>query len=894
MGCCTRPRCSVSSSTGSDLADFSSQDVFDKHVSFPPFSHDKDSHDSLPDLRPSDKVIDPIRLVMQFCKQFWSSHTALTAFAKASVAEPTSRDVQEGHRNSLWPVPIPRFRWTAYKRLGPRRRMRRRFLETRHQLLVVALCALNFQALGFCKRPPPQACLGAQISPSQHRILERLEDMISHFLRMSPFESGDLGRSREQFETLIGIVEKLPTCQSSDFDLLSEMLGFVHDSLDPYGSHFNREKMPPEAAEKFHECQLNPSSIPSKGLAVGSKPVAADRVKWENPPSFDATPYLDGLVRSAFEDPEVLRLPPHHWPSSKPARVHCSRQELLKLVERWDRLGACCVIDSSTKDLDEAVGLFCVPKDDLHDRLIINPKTINGRMFSVSHATKDLAPGSMLSLLSLEPGFAYRFNADDLTDFYYTFCVSHRRASRNALRMEFSWDELKHLSCVDSSFQGQKLLVCLKTLAMGDSLAVEIAQQSHSQVLQKLCGAMLPSETLRYRHAVPRSDFIELLAIDDHVGIQKVSLKELRDSTPKRDSQIFAASEVAYKRVGLVQHPKKRKRGQTEGIILGADFDGLKGKVMAPRNRVLILCLVSAALAKCGTCTKKVLSVLLGCWIHVLLFRRVLFSIMDDLFRQGDNLAPDDVFCLSRKSRCELQLLSVLGPLAQSDLTATYSDTLFCTDASPEAGAVISAPIGATATKELWRHCEQRGYYTRLQSPLSEIMHEKGLDPISTAHYEPRTSDPISSSYSIPPPLQEGVLFDCVEIFRGTGNWSEAHLKQGLIVHAGIDISGSRLRYADMGEPSTFHELVGLSLRRVVREWHCGLPCISFGTLRRPRCDQKSFPGVLIHPIHSLDIMFWPVERHFYSRFVFCKASTSVSSSRGVLAFICCIATKFW
>ena len=54
---------------------------------------------------------------------------------------------------------------------------------------------------------------------------------------------------------------------------------------------------------------------------------------------------------------------------------------------------------------------------------------------------------------------------------------------------------------------------------------------------------------------------------------------------------------------------------------------------MAPRNRVLILCLVLAALAKCGTCTKKVLSVLLGCWIHVLLFRRVLFSIMDDLFR---------------------------------------------------------------------------------------------------------------------------------------------------------------------------------------------------------------------------------------------------------------------
>ena len=558
---------------------------------------------------------------------------------------------------------------------------------------------------------------------------------------------------------------------------------------------------------------------------------------------FDAAPFLDNLVRSAFENPEVLRLPPHQWPSSKPARVHCSRQELLKLVDRWDSLGACCVIDRTTKDFDEAVGLFCVPKDDSFDRLIINPKTINSRMFSISSATRDLAPGSMLSLLTLEPGFVYRFNAHDLTDFYYTFCVSLDRASRNALRMEFSWDELKHLKCVDESFKGKTLLVCLKTLAMGDSLAVEIAQQSHCRVLQKLCGAMISSETLRYRFPVPRSDFIELLAIDDHVGIQKVTHKELREGALKRDSQVFEASEVAYKRVGLIQHPKKRKRGLTQGIILGADFDGLKGKVMAPRNRVLILCVISSALARVGTCTRKVLSVLLGCWIHVLLFRRVLFAVIDDLFRQGADLPPDQIFCLSRKSRSELQLLSVLGPLAQSDLTATYSSTLFCTDASPQAGAVISAPIGASATKELWRHCEQRGYYTRLQSPLSEIMHEKGLDPISTAHYEPRSEEPLKSAFSIPPPIPEGVLFDCIEIFRGTGNWSEAHLAQGLVVHDGVDVGGSRLRYADMSDPATFHELVGLSLRRVVREWHFGLPCISFGTLRRPQVRSKEFPG---------------------------------------------------
>ena len=188
-------------------------------------------------------------------------------------------------------------------------------METRHRLLVIVVCALNYQVLGFAKRPPPEACLGAQISPGQHRILERLEDMISHFLQMDLFESSDLGRSREKFETLIGIVEKLPSCQARDFELLSEVLEHVHVSFDPYGSHFGGPRKPSEDSDSSHDCPLEPRSISAKGLAVGSKPVEADRVKWENPPSFDAAPFLDHLVRAAFDNPEVLRLPPHEWPS---------------------------------------------------------------------------------------------------------------------------------------------------------------------------------------------------------------------------------------------------------------------------------------------------------------------------------------------------------------------------------------------------------------------------------------------------------------------------------------------------------------------------------------------------------------------------------------------------
>ncbi len=709
-------------------------------------------------------------------------------------------------------------------------------------MVQIVICCLNFQACGFNPKPPRCAQLGAPISTAQHRIIERIEDLITHFLGPD-FEGRELGRAQEEFSGLISLVQELPRSEDPSFEDLAKLLMQVREDFSPYSSHFVKSDQV-DKPDPTHRCSSKPVVVSSQ-IAGGSKPVRAARVKWENAPSFEAEGFLDPLTRAAFINPEVLRLPTHMWPDSRPAKLHCSKEELLKLVELWDSLGALHIITADTKDFSEAVGLFCVPKDEKYDRLIINPKTINSRMVSLSHSTKELAPGSMLSLLSLDQSTAFRFNADDLTDFYYTFKVSPQRAERNAIRCLFDSSELSHLKSFDPQIGTGPFLVCLRSLAMGDSLAVEIAQQSHTRVLQSLCGCMLQHESLRYRHPVPRSDFVELLAIDDHVGIQKVTWDELKMSTPKRDTEIFNNAEVAYKKVGLVQHERKRKRFCTKGTILGADFDGEKGRVMAPRSRISLLCLVTVSIAQIGTCTRKLLSILTGCWIHILLFRRALFSIMDEVFHQGEGCKMDEVFELSRKARNELQLLAALGPLAQSDLRATYAQDIFCTDASPTSGAVISAFVGKEVTQELWRHCEQRGYYTRLQSPASEILMEKGIEPESIKMLAP-TPVPVASQLtqaSVPAPIQEGILFDAVEVFRGSGNWSSTHASHGLTVHDGFDIAGSRLRYLDLGVASVFHELVALALRRVVREWHLGVPCISFGTLRRPQVRSKSEPA---------------------------------------------------
>ena len=538
-----------------------------------------------------------------------------------------------------------------------------------------------------------------------------------------------------------------------------------------------------------------------------------------------------------------MRISKDKWPRAKPAKIHSTRQEILKLAERWDKLGACRLMPEKLKQWEEAVGVFAVGKDSRFDRLIVNPQCINSRMFTISDCTKTLAPGCMLSLLHLEPEEAYRFCADDLSDFYYTFLVSDARSQRNALRIKFKPSEVSHLSCFNPSIHGDsgKLLICLATLAMGDSLAVEAAQQAHTGVLHRLCGSMLNHEVLRYRYPLPRTPFIELLAIDDHVGLQKLDIHQLPGEPFLRDSLVFELAGKAYKQVGLVQHEKKRKRNLTKGVILGADFDGVKGRVMAPRSRIILLVQISIAIARGGCCTRQILQILLGCWIHVLLFRRAIFSVIDSLFSEGHSFQPSEVFCVSSQSRNELLILAALGPMAQSDLRAKYSSFLYCCDASPTGGAVVKAHIGKTACKELWRHTEQKGYYTKLLNPAGQILAEHGIDPESQELFQDHLLERSPQDH-IPLQLSEGFIFDCIEIFRGEGNWSLAHQSLGLSTHDGVDVDGRRLRVGDLTKLHTFREVAALAMRGVVRDWHAGMVCVSFGTLRRPQVRSKAVP----------------------------------------------------
>ena len=565
------------------------------------------------------------------------------------------------------------------------------------------------------------------------------------------------------------------------------------------------------------------------------KPVVAFRIKWKYAPGFDPEPFLKNpLTLEAFRNPNILRLPCELWPKMRKAQVHSSKDELLMLGSKWDALGALTIFrEDEIEDLHECVGLFCIPKDADFDRLILNPVVVNSRMSSLNDYTKLLGHGAQLCSLHIPSGHVARYSADDLAEFYYTVTVGRERAKRNIIGLPFAAHELRHMQSFNPSRHFGTCYLALACLAMGDSLAVELAQASHMEVLRTVAGCMLRSETVAFRRPFPRGDFCEFLCIDDHIAVQCLSRAAARASQPLRDTAVFRQAEAAYQQVNLVPHPVKKQRHQTRGTLLGAYFDGELGMVSAPLDRTLVLMLCTCEIARRGACTPQLLQTLLGSWIHVLMFRRPALCVLNAVFADAARMPATQIMRLSRNSRNELLCVSVLGPLLQTDLRASWCPKVFMMDASPSGAGLCEADATPSVVQELWRFSEQHGYHTRLEGPASAILREKGFE--SAVEYGEAPAQLMQDPFPLHPSLVEGVLWDCCELSAGITNWSTVHANFGLRVLGLGDSSPGGLTLTQLLEDSVWHRVRSLILRGVVREWHVSFPGLSFACLRKPR-----------------------------------------------------------
>ena len=779
--------------------------------------------------------------VSSFLGYLWSSRCCLGSFLRDSLRAPACT-VQPGVRpGDVWPVPLPTARWTADASCNPspRRRRRARVLRVARELVRVQVGCLNWLALGCPDTAPTHArARGAVLTPDQHSALETLERRSLHFLRAGPFNKSTLGRSGEKFASLLSRASELSRADLScahDVDrLLTEFVSAFESDWCPY-SHRSRghpessDPVPPQAASAPAAATVPGASVDlgfdSVGSSLTCKPIQADRIKWTLPPSFNPVPFLvDPQVRAAYIDPETVKLPPEAWPRLPRSKVHATRAQLLKLAAKWDQFQALRIFRCSEVDPLETVGCFGVPKDENFDRFILNPSVANSRSKKLSCYTKLLAPSCLLAQATLPTGDHFlRVSCDDLSEMYYTFVVPIRRAKRNCLGIVFQPSELRAFSVFNPSVHNEPCFLALNALAMGDCGAVEYAQQSHFNVLASLGNCMRPSEFFAYRRPFSRGSCAEFLSIDDHMTAQVCSRAQLRCSAPLRDTLIFAGADAAYPTVGLVPHQGKKRRNVTTGVFLGADVDGLTGIVSAPRHRTGVLMRVTAMLARAGFCSPALLASVLGLWVHVLLFRRAGFSVLQQVFVDARRTPATRIMPLHRDSINELFCLCAIGPLLQADLRVSYPGFLYAMDASPSGAGLCRAALPESVLRELWRHTEQKGFYTKLLEPASALLTDLGLSEDPGAFFVEGLSSATSSPFTPEPlpllrPRAGLVYFLC--LFGGDSNWTSAHCRAGLSDFASAEPCFSGLSLADLGDPGVFNRLAQLASCGRVHDWH--------------------------------------------------------------------------
>ena len=767
------------------------------------------------------------RFGTQLFQTVFSSRTPLGNFCRQCL------HMKEGCHDlskQLFPCPIPAKlpAPTSELRSGRRRsRFALRVTIREHLRLFVATC--NWLVLG---RPKQLDVSWPPCTAAQSRMLLFLEDGIRLFYRLSPGQSSGLDRAFGKFSSISDSLQELLLATQS-----------LRQDLDSYsrGSRPQRPfdaDLPGDDSRESVDSPVESSAV----LQLGKRFVGAnqsnssalqlnpDRIQFKHFPSFSPDKFInEPLLKAGFLNPQHLQLPENLWPRVRRACVMCPREELLKLFKKWDSVGCLLLVDAACSEQKYRCGLFAVYKNAEKDRQILNPIPENGRTLCMNSSTLSLAHGSLLCDLYLHGDQDLLIGADDLEDFYHCFKIPPSHASRNHIHGVFPSELFKTWNAWKPEFEGKQLIGCFNTLAMGTSYAVEVAQHTHTNLLLR-AGVLHPSQQVCYRKPLPRSDVLQLLCIDDLAVLQKVPRGTPASSTsiPRHDLKLLSKAGVAYEKEGLRTSQKKAVRNSSHSVILGGELDGRLGTLCAPRLRILTLSKLTLKLVSIGWTTHLLLETIIGSWIFVLMFRRPLLALLNDVFHEGRTISSrHEIFSLSTGAKQELMLLAIWAPFAYTNLRASPLSQIFCSDASLSGCGVCSAEINPSATLELCRVAEKKGFYTKIDSStlgFYDAVHDEG----------------IASPNSIPPPLHEGFLWDFAEVFRGSGHLTEGHRQSGLVVHPGFDIADGEK--GDVLNPSTFLAIVGLICRRVVRIWHVAPVCTTFGTLRRPRLRSKLEP----------------------------------------------------
>ena len=461
-----------------------------------------------------------------------------------------------------------------------------------------------------------------------------------------------------------------------------------------------------------------------------AKPIVADRLDFRGQPLFDPKPFLDKQSCFIFDDPlSAAKTPEEALEDPPQVRLFGDEAELWKLFKKLDSSGRLGAIPDTKVLPGFQAGLFSVGKDECKDRLIFDSRPFNILEAPPNRWIRSMAAGTNLTEFHLEDNEMLVVSGTDLREFYYTFAVSDRRLIRNSLLFSATVEKIRGWNCCTPEITQHKgkIFLGLRTLAMGDTCAVELAQTAHVGILRQL-GLLKEENILAMSLPVPRSLSCLGVVIDDLIAFEKILRGSFDPAADSHSKRIVSTAVERFKTLGLIPHEGKTFYNQTEADFWGASFDGDSGYVRAALKRIIPILFATVGILKIGICSVGLLQVLVGCWTSAFLFRRRMLSIFNVVYEVFQRVESDRaVIRLSDALKEELMLCVGLSPLAATCLRSRTSQQVFASDASNVGWAVVSAKLPPWLAKEIHRHGLRKRVWTRLLSPLKSLQKERGV-----------------------------------------------------------------------------------------------------------------------------------------------------------------------
>ena len=390
---------------------------------------------------------------------------------------------------------------------------------------------------------------------------------------------------------------------------------------------------------------------------------------------------------------------------------------------------------------------------------------------------------------------------------------------------------------------------CFRSVLQGDHIGVEVATASHEGLLTQ-AGLLTPESRVSGSLPLGAGPFWDALVIDDYFTISTIPRKEVDALSPSTCTRLAKSAmdlaQAAYSEHKLLGSSEKDivNVSKAAGAEINAErrtLDRGVALVSAPADKRLSLSALSLEIAAMPATTDALHACLLGAWTSAGLYRRPVLCCLDAAYKlvPGSLVDPQKpkIVPLPRDVAQELVLISILGTVAATDISAPFLPLLFATDSSQKKGAICVAPISRELSQGLWLGSDRKGTYARLATKAAAIL--RHFDPMSEEHL--LVAEDAPSSCDCPSPERPfAYYFDFIEVFAGASVVTQEMSRRGWRVGPPLDLDFSPAY--DLTSPLALRWLFFLCEQSRVACIFISPPCTTFSIAANPPYRSRLIP----------------------------------------------------